>query len=326
MKTYRAAVIGLGNIAWKFDGGRVAADGGAFTHVSAFRASGRVELVGGFSPDREERVAFNQSMAVAAFGSLESMINEVHPDLVSVCSPTACHFDHVAYCLAAGVPMIWLEKPPTVTLEELDRLRDLACGRETRILVNYQRRYDRNYDRLRDSVQRGEFGPCRGIDITYSRGLELNGSHMLDTLFRVLGDGVDCGLEWVSGPKSGDNPSFVLQAGGIRVMVTGLELPYHCIDFSVVFDCGRVSVLHGGMTPRVEQRREHELFPGFYRLFSDDRSVAGAPDIGPSLVKALQDLIAAHETGSVPLSNLASARRTLALLRDIRAAQARGRS
>jgi predicted dehydrogenase len=45
--------------------------------------------------------------------------------------------------------MIWLEKPPTLTLQDLDRLIALreANGGTTKILVNYTRRYWDVYQR-----------------------------------------------------------------------------------------------------------------------------------------------------------------------------------
>jgi hypothetical protein len=84
-------------------------------------------------------------------------------------------------------------------------------------------------------------------------------------------------FEWASAGGDRDNPCFSLVLPtGPRVLVSGLLLPYHCIDMALTCDQGRVSMLHDGMTPVVEERVEHELFPGFYRLRHTGDELLGA--------------------------------------------------
>ena len=314
---YKALLFGLGNIAWRFDAEDRHDGRAALTHAQALHAHPRVRIAGGCSPDDADRADFSRRFGVPSHVDAAEALRLVQPDIVSICSPTVAHAEQVRSCIRAGVSMIWLEKPPAANLAEardLCRLRN-ACGGRTTIVVNYQRRYVRAYQGLRDIYRSGELGRCRHVGITYSRGLAANGSHLLDVLFFIVGDEVACEVLDIRAGNEGQ-PSFTLMlSDGACVRVEGVDLPYHDIDIVLTCDRGRASVLHGGMTVRVEHRREHELFPGFYRLADGDAvPLLGCGGFGNSMSAALDDLIGAHEVGRRPLSDLVSSLRTMEIL------------
>jgi hypothetical protein len=82
-------------------------------------------------------------------------------------------------------------------------------------------------------------------------------------------------------------------------------------------------MLHGGMTPVVEERVEHELFPGFYRLRHTGDEILGAGGLDGSMEMALDDLLDAFAQHREPVSNLQTARASLALIEAVRARQGR---
>jgi len=266
---YRAAIAGLGNIAWKFDARKGAAQDLCLTHAEAFRRHPRVTICGGFATEERDRQSFGATYRVPVFETFDAMVQQ-RPDIVSICSPAEHHFNQLAVCLRAEVPMIWLEKPPVATDGEMAHLLHLAQGKQSKILVNFQRRYAASYRQLRESYLSQTYGACVAVQVNYSRGLEANGSHLLDLLFFILGEQQEWEIEWISRGKTDESPAFVLAASGLPpVMVTGASLSYHCIDITLIFEQGRLAVLHGGMTASKELRREHEFFPGFYRLSFD---------------------------------------------------------
>lgn len=314
----KAALIGLGDIAWRYDGGRAGPNAAALTHASVYDRDPRTTLTVGLSPDADERAAVEAALGIQTTDSLSALL-ETRPDIVSICSPSALHAEHLRACIAAGVPMVWLEKPPATTLADLDAVIAANTGATT-VVVNFQRRYQAPYMALRDLCRSGELGRCRHIQASYSRGLETNGSHMVDQVLFLAGDGRPVSLDWAWPTGGPDNPGFALTFDdGPSAIVTGLDLPYHCIDIAAVFDGGRVSVLHGGLTAVLERRVEHELFPGFHRLrpASDPRFPATC-DLGGAMTAALDDLIAAHESGQDARSSLTTARTGQALIQAVR--------
>jgi predicted dehydrogenase len=320
-RTYRAALVGLGNIAWRFDH-RQGAGQGSLSHAGAYVRNSRTILVGGCSPDEGDRSAFQKAFGVSVYASLSDLLDQESPDIVSICSPSAWHFSQTLACLGKKVPIIWLEKPAAGSLQELDHLLDISRQVRSTVMVNFQRRYCTAYQNVRRVYQEQRLGTCSLIQVNYSRGLEVNGAHIMDMLFFVTGDQAQWHLEWTSAHEDRDNPCFSLRlTNGPRVIVAGLSLPYHCIDMALTCDQGRVSILHGGMTPVVEECVEHELFPGFYRLRHTGDEILGAGGLAGSMEAALDDLLDAFEQHREPASSLKTARASLALIEEVRARQ-----
>ena len=322
-QAYRAALVGLGNIAWRFDCGQ-GLGSGSLSHAGAYLRNSRTLLVGGCSPDAADRSAFQKAFGLPVYASLSDLLEQESPDIVSICSPSPWHVSQTLACLKQQVPMIWLEKPAAESLQALDQLRDISGQERSTVLVNFQRRYCPAYQNVRRVYAEQRLGTCELIQLNYSRGLEGNGSHILDMLFFVTGDHVQWHLEWASTQGDRDNPCFsLLLANGPRVMVSGLSLPYHCIDMTLTCDHGRLAMLHGGMTSVVEERVEHELFPGFYRLRHTGDELLGAGGVDGNMQAVLDDLLDAFEQHRAPISNLKTARASLALIEAVRAQQAR---
>jgi predicted dehydrogenase len=220
---YKSAVIGLGNIAWKYDQA-VMVKNGVLTHAEAYKLHSDTVLVGGCSPDEKDRNGFAEKYNVPVFSSVDELLQDTLPDIVSICSPAYLHFEHTCKCIASGVRMIWLEKPPALTKEEIDFIIKEQDREKVVVLVNYQRRYCQGYIRLKEIFCNKTLGEVKFVYMTYSRGLSANGSHIIDILHYILGDKVRITLasSLTSGCKG--EPSFVLRTDeGLLVFVISLS-------------------------------------------------------------------------------------------------------
>ncbi len=303
-RSLSAALVGLGNVAWKFDWSKNDLST-PLTHAGIYKKIEEVELVAAFSPDDGERVLAEKALGIPCFPSLESMLEHTRPDIVSICSPTQFHFEQVKTCIERAVPMIWLEKPPCASLTEqralLDYFEELRSP--SKIQVNYMRRYMPNYLRLKDAMKEAK-GGVKAILISYSRGIWPNGSHLIDLISFLMDDHFTYEIRWAGGGDP-ENPSSVLTLNGtIDVFILGLNLPYHCIDIGVIFEDKRISILHGGLTSTQESVREHEWFPGFFRLVPEETFYTSKEDLSKAMELGLLDLIHAHETGGETASSL----------------------
>lgn len=317
-RRYTAALVGLGRIAWRFDANRTG--GAALTHFGSYRRNPRIDVVGGFSPVAQDRIDFGNVCGVETRERFEDII-EKRPDIVSICSPSEAHFEQTLACLDREIPMIWLEKPPTLELHELDKLiNHPAChAGKARVLVNYGRRYAKTYEQLRAIYREQSLGRPLAIQLLYSRGLELNGSHFLDLAFSMLGDRPPLELVIAQSERQKPSPTFILQFGGdFVVSMCGHDASYHISDAVLVCDGGRASVLSGGLEARIEQKSENELHAGFFRLKQTESRLLGASVADDWFSSALSDLIDAHEMGRQPCSNLTTARHTQAVIEEVR--------
>ncbi|MDR1611673.1 MAG: Gfo/Idh/MocA family oxidoreductase [Planctomycetota bacterium] len=313
---YKAALIGLGNIAWRFD--RPAPEpAAAKTQAGAMLAHPKVALLGGCSPSGEDRRAFGEwSSGLPAFDDVATLLARLQPDIVGVCSPTELHFRHAAQCLEAGVRALWLEKPPAHDAGSLRELAAIAARTKATVLVNYIRRYLPAYERLRNAYREKRYGPCRLVRVLYSPGLARNGVHLLDQLFHLSNsEGYD--LQWVE-KTTGGSPGFSLRLDdGTLVQASGADVPYHTNDIALVCERGIASVLRGGKIVKTELAGENDLFPGFYDLHDADGEDGAACPVEGYMDAALADLVRCMESGRQPRSSLASALPSQKLLEDI---------
>ena len=113
----RAAVIGLGRVGWRFD--EEPGRGAVWSHVGAYRALGEeFELAGACDVSAAARNAFAARYpGIPVFAEVAGLMNETSPEVVSICTPNACHRATLDAVLSGGRPLaIWCEKPLAVSL------------------------------------------------------------------------------------------------------------------------------------------------------------------------------------------------------------------
>lgn len=257
----RSGIIGLGRMAWSYDGGRDHGDGRSLTHASCIARHPATLLVAGHDPDDSHRAGFTAATGIPAIATLEEFFAE-DLDVVTIASPTKFHAEHVLKSIDAGVRFVWLEKPPTLSLVEHREILALADTSGTRVAVNYPRRFMPQYVALAERVRR--LRPA-AVQVDYSRSLQVNGVHLIDQVGMLFPDCPAPELNWVMAADP-ENPSFAISCDGVPVVVTGLALPYHCVDMRLIDEEGRASVVRGGLEAWAEPRLDNPDYPGFYHL------------------------------------------------------------
>ena len=109
MKKIRVGVIGVGYL-------------GKF-HAQKYAGMADVDLVGIVDTDQVQAEAIARQMGTKAYAHHLDLLGKV--DAVSIAVPTLGHYQIGRDCLENGVDIL-LEKPMTTTLEEADRLLELA--------------------------------------------------------------------------------------------------------------------------------------------------------------------------------------------------------
>ena len=193
-RAYRSAIVGTGGIA------------GA--HARAVLDSGRGAVVAAVDVDAERARAFAAEWGVPRVsGSLRELLAGEELDLVHICTPPGPHAHLAAQCLAAGVTAL-VEKPPVVSLAELDELAEAERGSAASVATVFQHRFGPGVARLRRMAASGELGrplvatcltqwhrdddyfavPWRGSWETEGGGPTMgHGIHQFDLLLSVLG-------------------------------------------------------------------------------------------------------------------------------------------
>ena len=186
-----AVLIGLGQVAWKFDeepGRKV-----AWSHLGAYHAlSDEIAVMGGYDPSDTAREAFSRRHPdIPVFTDIGEMMRHCKPEIISICAPNGQHHAALKEAFAAHVPRaVWCEKPMATTVEHA---RDMAetCNRHgTILIVSYVRRWHPLWRRFKDRLESGEIGEIQSLRIAMPNRLWTIGSHAVDLL---------C---WLGGPVS----------------------------------------------------------------------------------------------------------------------------
>ncbi|MFI0895496.1 Gfo/Idh/MocA family protein [Streptomyces sp. NPDC020983] len=317
----RVAVVGTGSIAG--------------IHAQSLAAlGGRAEIVAAADLDRERLDAFCEQWRVPGrFTGLDELLAQARPDLVHLCTPPGLHREQALVCLAAGVPVL-CEKPPTLSLADLDEIAAAERAGGAFFATVFQHRFGSGAARLRGAMASGALGrplvavchtlwyrpdayfaaPWRGRWETEGGGPTMgHGIHQFDLLLAVLGEWreVTAVAARLARPTAAEDVSCAIatfEGGTVATVVNSLLSPRETSYLRFDFEHATVELEHlygyGDADWRVHPAPGHE------------DAVAAAWEAGPSgqpsghsaQFAAVLDAVAA---GAAPPVTLAEARRTL---------------
>ncbi|MGZ5192066.1 MAG: Gfo/Idh/MocA family protein [Flavisolibacter sp.] len=169
-------LIGCGNIGLMYD---LEVKEKVWTHAKAFTLRSDVQLT----------VTDNDQSKLKKFSeNYHAIVKEViddysEYDIVSITTPTHSHFSYLKDILHHSVPVVICEKPVVNSIEHIYDLKKIYEASDSKILVNYIRRFQPAYISLKNRI--GEIlsnDELKGINIKYKRGFLNNASHAIDLI------------------------------------------------------------------------------------------------------------------------------------------------
>lgn len=189
----RVAIIGAGQVADK-------------VHASYYCTRADLELVAVC----DSRLSQAQMLAekygnAQVWDDPQAMLEQVKPDVVSICSPNRFHYEHTMMALNAGCHVM-CEKPPAMTPEEAEEMCRTARRMGKVLAYDFHHRFALDTQMLREQVTAGVLGEIYVTNVKALRrcgvpgwgvftNKELQGGgplidigiHMLDAAMYVLG-------------------------------------------------------------------------------------------------------------------------------------------
>lgn len=196
MEQLRIGLIGCGHI--------------SVGHVRNLRGIGEVLIAGLAEPNADHLAALRRANpaleGVPDFPTADALLAAVDLDAVVIMTPHALHYEQVLAALDRGLHVL-CEKPLACTPDEAREIARRARAAGVVVTVNYQRRLDPAYARLRRAIEAGELGALQTISMVWGqnwRALTMgswrqmpvlsgggmlfdSGSHMLDVLLWLAG-------------------------------------------------------------------------------------------------------------------------------------------
>ena len=204
---YTVGVIGLGHIAAMYSKPEEEAP---YSHIGGIRHSDRVALTGVADISPEQTAAFRERWGacfpeLAYYTSFADMWGAAPPDIVGVCVRGPHHFEVMMEVIEAGPKAIFLEKPPSCSLEQADTMIAAAKARGVPITVSYSRHWCPHVLRLQELIHdEGIIGKVRTV-VGHTGGSFLSfTSHVTDLICQFAG--YDAKAIYARGRVEGEAP------------------------------------------------------------------------------------------------------------------------
>lgn len=157
MQKIRAGVVGIGYL-------------GKF-HAEKYASLPHVELAGLVDLDLEKAKSIASSLGVEAWNDYRALFGKV--DAVSIVVPTPLHFAVSKDFLQNGIDVL-IEKPMTTTLEEAERLIEIAETEGRLIQVGHLERYNPAVMAIEEQIQAPMFIEADRLSIYNERGTDVS--------------------------------------------------------------------------------------------------------------------------------------------------------
>jgi myo-inositol 2-dehydrogenase / D-chiro-inositol 1-dehydrogenase len=141
---------------------------GRIGRVHAGFLAGRVtgaSLAGVYDVRPDSALALADELGVPAFESVEGMLAEPAVDAVAICSSTDTHAELATAAARAG-KAIFCEKPLSLDLADVDRVRAAVADAGVPFQIGFNRRFDPSHRSVRDAVTGGTVGEPHLVRIT----------------------------------------------------------------------------------------------------------------------------------------------------------------
>jgi predicted dehydrogenase len=146
---HRVAIIGVGAI------GQL--------HAKAIADLDNIELVGGFHTVEAAARSFAEANGCRGFTDYEQMLDEVKPDVATICTPSGAHLEPALACIGRGIHVL-CEKPLEITLERIDEMIDAADQANVTVGGIFPQRYNPVVDVVRQAAAAGRFGDLATVN------------------------------------------------------------------------------------------------------------------------------------------------------------------
>jgi predicted dehydrogenase len=203
MTELRVAVIGTGYL-------------GRF-HAQKYAAMPDVDLVGVVDLDRAQAEAVAAEVGTKAYTDVNPLLKIV--DAVSIVVPTAAHFEISRVFLNQGVDLL-IEKPMTATLDEADRLIELAEANDALIQVGHLERFNSAVVATEDIIANPRFIESHRLSTFKNRGTDV--SVVLDLMIHDI----DIILNFVRSEVT------EIHAAGIPVITEEIDIANARLEFA----------------------------------------------------------------------------------------------
>lgn len=157
MKKLKAAIIGAGQVA-------------RISHIPNYISfQDEIEVVGVSDTNLQSaKEAAEQFQINGVYSNHTDMLDDLKPDIVSVCVPNKFHCQIVCDALERGCNVL-CEKPPAITVEEAEKMHNTAIKNNLFLSFGFHFRHNPDVAFLKEKIGNGEFGDIYAARVQWNR-------------------------------------------------------------------------------------------------------------------------------------------------------------
>ena len=271
MKKFNTLIIGCGNIGGKFDSSKQGIQR-PLTHAGAYRNHGGFDLLACVDVDSDQAQTFQREWGIkeSYLPTELSSLGKGAFDVISICSPTRFHEEHLLAAAKLQPKLVFCEKPLTETSLKSNEINNLYEAIGIVLAVNYTRRWDPVVIKMGEDISSGVWGEVRSVIGIYSKGILNNGSHLIDLLIFLFGtiSVVYAGKRTYDYSPEDPTISGLLQTSlGIPIhLVGGDARDYANFELQIMTSEGIITMENGGLKWRIRKPQDSDRFIGYKTL------------------------------------------------------------
>lgn len=131
-------------------------------HIHTFVCDPWVEKVVICDLNQQRREETEKKYGVEGYATVKDMLSNETLDAVSITTPDPYHFEPAKDAIESGVKNILIEKPLATTVQECEKLIELAEKYGANVTVDFHKRWDPAYNCIRDEILEGNEKIIRG--------------------------------------------------------------------------------------------------------------------------------------------------------------------
>jgi len=312
----KTLLIGLGKIACGYD---KKSDNIIRTHLKGYLNNNNFQVCCVLDNDIKKAKEVSKYWDIKSYHDNIENLKGKRIDIISICTPDDTHSFYLRKCLKLNPKAVFCEKPLSLKISDAKEIIAEYNKKNILLAINYSRRWITEICKLKERINKNNFGRIISARLKYYDGFLHNGSHLFDLLIYLLRPGLIHSIK--TNRKKSNNLhdtnfsamcNFASNSGNFTLMVEGYqESIVTPLELELIFD--RVKIIieeKNGTQILYSYLKENTIYPGYYE-FSNVKKVE--IDSSSAMVNAIQNIAEAVLNGKYLLSDGDSAFRTLKL-------------
>lgn len=302
-RNYNAAIIGCGRIASEFDDDPLLRKTyGICSHAGGYRDNKNITLIASADISKEKLTKFGNRWGVSKlYTDYRELLKKEDIDILSICTWNTTHLEILEEAVKSNVKAVFCEKPISNSLENADRMVEIAKENSVILLVNHSRRWDKLYQDISDYIKTGRLGDIQQVSCYYTAGIANTCSHLFDVLRLFFGD-VKSVCSWIKDESSIDDPNmdgYIKFQNGTTVTLQSLDAKnYTLFEFDIYGSKGRLRIQDNGFKLSYWAAKESKKYLGYKELFEETPSIKVAKKT--IMKNAVQNIVNCLSSNALP--------------------------